>query len=939
MVGSLRKLITAAIVLWASLSPYPSSAADLILPRVTPGKPAIVVGTTIRLTTTGNFTDATIRPLSNATLAAGGNHTCVLATDGEIRCWGRGGSGRLGNGGSADSDLPVTVAGIDTATALAAGGDSSCALLADASVRCWGLNDMGQLGNGSNAVALVPVIVTGVSAVAIAAGFRHACAVLASGGVRCWGANGAGQLGNGGSAASSTAVTVSGISTAVTVATGGNHSCALLTSGAVKCWGDGAAGQLGNSSFTGSSTPVNVTGISDAVAITAGFDHSCALIAGGTLRCWGRGLEGQLGNASFANSSTPVDVPVGSGRVVALAAGASHTCTVFESGAMQCWGRDANGQLGNGIIVGNFASPVDVLLISTAIAVTAGFEHTCAVLGDGNTRCFGLNDGGQLGIGTTGGANQRSGTPLFVSGPVLGVDAGGNHTCAMTPTGTVNCWGYGFYGQLGNDATSDSAVPVTVIRLDNTFGTSAENAVSLGLGFDHSCAALERGGAKCWGRDQSGQVGNNVLPPDPPQYALPEYVYRMDTAARIASGSAHSCVVLIDGTVQCWGANAFGALGNSEPANSTFPKTVVGITNATRIAAGLNHTCAVLASGLVQCWGRGDEGQLGNGGFANSAAPVTVSGITTATFIGLGNAHSCARLVGGAVRCWGRNVEGQLGNSSTVNSAVPVIPTGLASATSVAGGGFHTCATLSSGGVNCWGRGDQGQLGNGFLFNISAPVVVSSIAGAVAVDAGRSHSCAVLINGRLRCWGLNETGQLGNGVSGAGAVSATAVPVNGINMDAPALAWTSSDPSVATVDMSGHVHGFAVGVATLTPRYDSRRIGVTVKVATDVDGDAIADPADNCLNEANPTQLDADTDGYGNACDADLNNSGTVTAADFAILRSVLNQAASSSPTAAAADLNGSGTVTTADFGILRDALNKPPGPSGLACAGSVPCP
>ncbi len=106
-----------------------------------------------------------------------------------------------------------------------------------------------------------------------------------------------------------------------------------------------------------------------------------------------------------------------------------------------------------------------------------------------------------------------------------------------------------------------------------------------------------------------------------------------------------------------------------------------------------------------------------------------------------------------------------------------------------------------------------------------------------------------------------------------------------------------------------------------------------------MDGDAIADPADNCLNVSNSTQLDADLDGYGNACDADLNNSGTVTAADFGILRSVLNRAASSSPTAAAADLNGSGTVTTADFGILRDALNKPPGPSGLACAGSVPCP
>ena len=937
MRGHLRKFVAATLVLAAALLPCQGRAADLISPRVAPANPAIVVGTTIRLVTTGNFTDASTRSLSNATLAAGGNHTCALAAGGEIRCWGRGGSGQLGNGGNADSSVPLTVAGIDTATALAAGGDSSCALLADSSLRCWGLNDMGQLGNGSNAPAPVPVTVTGVSAVAIAAGFRHACAVLAGGGVRCWGANGAGQLGNGSLVGSSTAVTVSGIATAVAVATGGNHSCALLTSGAVKCWGDGAAGQLGNSGFAGSSTAVDVTGISDAVAITVGFDHSCALIAGGTLRCWGRGLEGQLGNASFANSSTPVNVPVDGGRAVALAAGASHTCTVFESGSMQCWGKDANGQLGNGVVVGNFASPANVFVISTAIAVTAGFEHTCAVQGDGNTRCFGLNDGGQLGIGTSGGANQRSGTPLIVGGPVLGVDAGGNHTCAMTPTGTANCWGYGFYGQLGNDATNDSAVPVTVVRLDTTSGSAAENATGLGLGFDHSCAALASGGAKCWGRDQVGQIGNGVLPPNPPQYALPEDVFRTSTVARVASGATHSCAVLLDGTVQCWGSNAYGALGNSDPGNFTFPKTVVGVTNATRVSAGLNHACALLASGLVQCWGRGDEGQLGNGGFVNSATPVMVSGITTATSIGLGNAHGCARLLGGTVRCWGRNVEGQLGNSSTTVSAVPVIVTGLSSATGVAGGGFHSCATLSAGSVNCWGRGDLGQLGNGFLFNISAPVVVSGIAGAVAVDAGRSHSCAVLINGRLRCWGYNEFGQLGNGVSGSGAVSATAVPVNGINMDAPALAWMSSDPSVATVDMSGHVHGVAIGVALLRARYDSRIGGVDVIVAADIDGDGIADPADNCLNLSNPTQLDADADGYGNACDADLNNSGLVTAADFGILRSVLNQAASTSPTAAAADLNGSGTVTTADFGILRAALNNPPGPSGLVCGG-VPC-
>jgi alpha-tubulin suppressor-like RCC1 family protein len=936
MATRLRNLVATAILLPAALHFPRSDAADLNFPIVSPGDIVVPVGRTVRLVTTGNFTDATIRPLSNATLAAGGNHVCVLVADGEIRCWGRGTSGQLGHGDNADYNVPTGVAGLDNATALAAGGDSSCALLADASVRCWGLNDVGQLGNGSNAPAPIPVTVTGVSAVAIAMGFRHACAVLANGGVRCWGANGAGQLGNGGIVGSSTAVAVTGIANATAVATGGNHSCALLASGGVKCWGDGGVGQLGNGGFAGSSTPVNVTGISDAVAIATGFNHSCALIAGGSLRCWGGGLAGELGNGNFANSSTPLAVPLGAARAVTLAAGSGHTCVVLETGTMQCWGRDANGQLGNNAIVGNFASPVTVVNMSKAIAVAAGFEHTCAVLSDGNTKCWGLNDGGQLGTGLVGGINQRSGVPLTVSGPVLVVDAGGHHTCAITPTGTGNCWGYGFYGQLGNDAAASSAVPVGVVRLDNSAGAAAVNGSTLGLGFDHSCATVTGPfpGAKCWGRNNFVQLGANNIVLDQSNTALD--VFQSSSIVRVASGSAHSCGLYADGTVGCWGSNAFFALGNSEQANPSFPRPVVGIAGATRITAGLNHTCALLSSGTVMCWGRGDEGQLGNGLGTTSATPVAVSGITNATFIGAGNSHTCARLVGGAVRCWGRNVEGQLGNSSFVGSLVPVNVTGITTATTVTGGGFHTCATLNTGGVNCWGRGDQGQLGNGFLLNISGPVVVTGLSGAVAVDAGRSHTCAIISDGRLRCWGYNEFGQLGNGVSGAGAISSTIVAVSGINMDAPALALSSGDSTVASVDMSGHVHSNALGETTIIARYDSRATFINVTVAPDTDADGVADPIDNCSLVPNGnlipdvgghSQLNTDGDLYGNICDPDFNNSGLVTTTDFVVLRNALNTA---NPLA---DLNGSGLVTTADFTILRNFLNKAPGP----CCGLPP--
>ena len=175
----------------------------------------------------------------------------------------------------------------------------------------------------------------------------------------------------------------------------------------------------------------------------------------------------------------------------------------------------------------------------------------------------------------------------------------------------------------------------------------------------------------------------------------------------------------------------------------------------------------------------------------------------------------------------------------------------------------------------------------------------------MALAAGGDSSCALLADGTARCWGLNDVGQLGNGTSGPGVNTATPATVNGINMDAVALSWTSSNPSVATIDMSGQVHTVGIGTTTITTKYDSKTQTSSLTVALDTDGDGVADPAD-------------------------LNNSGLVTAADFAILRSVLNQNASASATAADADLNGSGTVTAADFAILRAQLNTAPGPSGL---------
>jgi len=903
----------------------PALAADIDFFGLAPSQPVVLQGAVVRLQANGNFNDDTTAGLTGSTLSSGGNHTCAVIANGEVRCWGRNGSGQLGNvATAADSAQPLTATLFVTATAVAAGGDSTCALQTDGVTKCWGRNAEGQLGNGTTTQSTAPVTATGVTATNLAGGFRHMCALLTGGGVSCWGANTAGQLGNGTTTGATTAVNVTGISTAVAIAAGGNHSCAVLASGGVQCWGDDAAGQLGNGPAGASTTPVDVTGITTAIGIATGFDHSCALLADGTVRCWGRGLEGQLGNGGQANSATPVSAIGMQLPIVALAAGSSHTCAVLSSGIGVCWGRNANGQLGNGAVVGDVPLPGSVTGLAGASRITGGFEHTCAMLVEGDVKCWGLNDGGQLGMGTLGGAVQRSGIPLTVNGTAFAINAGGNHTCVTTASGTVSCWGLGLYGQLGHDSTADSPLPVKVARTDNTSG-AAVNVTNIGLGFEHSCGIYADGDAKCWGRNHRVQLGANQNSLDLPQAETPRDVYQMSSAMAVGSGSDHSCVVLFSGQVQCWGNNNFRQTGYDQPALPAFPVTVPGITTALNVAAGFEHTCAVLTSGSVQCWGRGDQGQLGNGSLANSAAPVTVTGITTATAVSLGDFHSCARLVGGALRCWGRNSEGQLGNGTTTQSSVPVAVSGITNGSVIAAGGYHTCARLSTGEGRCWGRGSNGQLGNGFFVNISSPVVVTGLAGAINMDSGQAHTCAVLTGNRVQCWGYNQFGQLGNGTT---TDSATPVTVNGINIDAAGLSFTSDDPEVAIVDSAGTVRAVGLGTTLIRARYDSKQTSTTFSVAVDTDGDSVPDPIDNCRLVPNPTQCDSDGDAYGNHCDADLNNNSFTNAQDTTLFRAQLGLP-SEPPLYNPADLNCNGFVNGQDTTLFRQRLGLPPGPSG----------
>ncbi|CAB4875405.1 unannotated protein [freshwater metagenome] len=362
---------------------------------------------------------------------------------------------------------------------LAAGNGHSCTVRADTTVQCWGANDSGQLGDGTNLDSNVALVVSGIggtgalsNVVSVTAGGVHSCALLADGTVQCWGYNGEGELGDGTTIDSNAPVVVSGLSGVVSIAAGDSHTCAVLSSGAVWCWGANAFGQLGDGTIVDASVPVNVkdpagTGSLSGVAMVAvGDSHSCAVSSAGGAFCWGYNFFGQLGDGTTNRSSVPVVVADAAGtgvlsNVSSISVGADHSCVLSAVGGVLCWGYNDDGQLGNGSTT---ASPIPVVVsgasgtgaLAAVTAISAGSYHTCALTSAG-VLCWGYNDDGQLGNNTTTSASH----PVVVSGLIGAgsISGGGTHSCALS-SGVVQCWGDNTLGQLGNGTFVSSPVPV-----------------------------------------------------------------------------------------------------------------------------------------------------------------------------------------------------------------------------------------------------------------------------------------------------------------------------------------------------------------------------------------------------------------------------------------------------------------------------------------------
>jgi len=365
------------------------------------------------------------------------------------------------------------------------------------------------------------------------------------------------------------------------LALGDRHSCAVSQSGAAYCWGDASQGQVGHGGRGTPATPEGVwrvAGLQRVLRITAGAAHTCAINEDGALWCWGANDRGQLGasDLSVASRNTPTPV-VGPEGVVAVSAGAAHTCALDGSGAVWCWGANDQGQLGDGTLVDS-AVPRRVTASGQAVGVAVGAANTCLIRPDDTLWCWGANDRGQLGIGSAEGPQTCGLTacsPLPVNtadlNRVLSVSLGAAHGCAVVQhrlgehaQRRLYCWGDNDAGQLG-DATLGADCHGVRCQPRPTLVALDWQPARVAAGGRHTCAMLQDGHVWCWGAYDRGQVGRRIFD-DTLIGASPAPVDPASVTGvrHLAAGLAHGCAITSDRSLWCWGDNAFGQAAGSD---------------------------------------------------------------------------------------------------------------------------------------------------------------------------------------------------------------------------------------------------------------------------------------------------------------------------------------------------------------------------------------
>lgn len=666
-----------------------------------------------------------------ARIASRGTMTCAIRADNAAVCWGTFASDRR------TPPLAPTVRVRDAASVVV-GLTRACAVGADATVRCWGPSGEARVIDGLAGVR------------ELAGGAGPLCARMGDGSVRCADST----------SESLTFAPVPGLANVEQLAVGQSHACARLRDGSVRCWGSGTQNQLGEGRYDSRANPVVARLLGRVTDLAAGDDFTCGRASDGRVRCVGYRFDA-TGSPRLRAAWTPTVLP----RADALFAGAQMVCSVAAGRGVSCAGFDDVMAMGPGEYAIRFADGQAPLADVEEVAI--GARSLCARTTRGAVRCIGDDAGLALG-GATGPA-IRSATRVQAIRDATRLVATGNHSCAIVANGEVKCWGFDDPQDLF--ATSGERTGPLGRRPSPVSLPTVTGATEVATTGATTFARLADGTLVLFGAGPFDPMGTANGEGSDRSVRIPPAAQR----AGYAIGIQHLCGVTRAGAVECAGSGRFGQWGAGEAIPSLdgdgwFRRrfsAVNGVDSVTSLASAWDTLCATRSDGTLVCWGQNASLVVAAQGAGSATQTPTrretnAGPIEQVTMGGIhGRVHACARVRGGAVRCWGANESWQTGSGGPRDRAESVVVS-IAPAVSIAAGTHHVCAAINTGAVWCWGANDRGQCGSGAS---GAPRAVEGVTNAVEVAAGRSHSCARTRDGAVWCWGYGADGALGDGRS------------------------------------------------------------------------------------------------------------------------------------------------------------------------------